>query len=281
MSVVRPAAVLLVCLLPAGGCGQRSAASRNTARKVTLLEAEVLFRRRADPAAFDEALRLYLSLAERGQTGPDVLGRLGRAFALRGYLVGGELGHVDLRTGRDYALQCLLHSGEFHSLVEAAGGVMTPEAAGVLTDETFCLAWATLSWARLLHEQGPAGSAIDLENLEAMGQRLAALGGEEFGNGRALHALGLTAALRPRAFGGDFSEAETALRSACALSPDRLTPRVDLAEYVLLPMRREAEARDVLETVVEAPPLTSSPDQPENDRAQQRAVALLGLVEAR
>ena len=276
MRSVRVLAALSFLVFSLGGCAQRAATLRGAERRLALLEAEALFRQRADPNAFDEALRLYLSLTERGGGDPEVLGRLARAFTLRGYRVGGSAGHIDLRTGRDYALQCLLATGEFASIVEAAGGVMTPEAAAVLTDETFCLAWSTLPWARLLHEQGPAGSAIDLETLEAMGRRLGQLGGPEFGAGRAFHVQGLTAALRPRAFGGDFSEAEALLRKAMVLSPARLTPSVDLAEYVLLPDGRASEASVLLQTVSDARPSPDSPDRPENDRAQQRARVLLG-----
>ena len=86
--------------------------------------------------------------------------------------------------------------------------------------------------------------------------------------GRALHVQGLTAALRPRAFGGDFSEAEALLRRAMVLSPDRLTPLVDLAEYVL---RRSRLQASVLLQATPTRPLPDSPDRPKTTSPAARS----------
>lgn len=279
--VLLPTRALLVSLAfvvgpGSSGCAGRRNGSLDGARALALAEADLLFKQRADPEAFQAALRAYLKLEGKTERDPRVLWRLGRAFALRGYRTGGDAGHIDLRTGRDYALQCLLLDSDFGSVVQASGGVVTPDAIeGLTTSSLPCLAWATLPWARLLHEQGPAGSAIDLEALEAMGAKLLELGGEDFGAGRALHARGLTQALRPRAFGGDLESARTSLRRAAELAPHRLTPQVDLAEYALLPAGDTLGAERVLQAVMTATTDTDNPDQPENLRAQDRAASLL------
>lgn len=265
----------LVILL---SCSQRRGRGAAGVIAQELATADALFAQRADPAALEAAIRAYLDLHRRLPGDSRVLWRLSRAYTLRGYAADGPDRVNDMLTGREYGLRCLLQRPEFAASVQGTSGVVTADALVDLTEGDLpCLAWSTLSWARWLHARGPAGAAIDLDVVEAMGRKVAELGGESFGGGRALAAEGLALSLRPLMLGGTLEEARQALEQAAAAAPDRLTPKADLALLVLIPQGKTAAADAVLREILDHPVRESESDHPENLRAQQRARQALGL----
>ena len=165
---------------------------------------------------------------------------------------------------------------EFAGVVEGAGGVVTPDAVERLVeDDLGCLVWATLSWGRWLHWQGPAGAAIDLEVVEAMGAHTQLLAGDDFARGGA--AAGLAYSARPRLLGGTPDRARAAFEAAIALEPGRLTPQVDLALLVLRPAGESEAASARLRAAAEAPLDEGDPDAAEDQRARERARIALGM----
>ena len=112
---------------------------------------------------------------------------------------------------------------------------------------------------------------MDVHVIEGLGDRTLALGGEDFGSGRALAIHGVTASLRPTLTGEGWDAAEESLRKATALAPERLTPKVDLALYVLRPQGRDAELRALLQEVLDHPLVDDDPNRPENERKRRAA----------
>jgi hypothetical protein len=269
--------LLFASLLPAGpGCAARRAARQGSGLARDLDAADALFELRGQPGGASAAIRALLDIDGLHPDNPRVLWRLSRAYTLEGYRAGPPTGKGDLLTGREYALHCLSLQAEFAGVVEGAGGVVTPDAVERLVeDDLGCLLWATLSWGRWLHWQGPAGAAIDLEVVEAMGAHTQRLSGDDFARGRA--AAGLAYSARPRLLGGSPDRARAAFEAAVALEPGRLTPRVDLALLVLRPAGEDQAASELLRAAAEAAVAEGDPDAPEDLRARARARSAIGL----
>ena len=82
-------------------------------------------------------------------------------------------------------------------------------------------------------------------------------------------------ALPPEPLEPDLAGARKAFAQASALSPGRLTPVVDLAQYVSAPEGKQGEWGALLGRVVETTVEQADPDRLENLAAIQRARALL------
>ena len=269
--------LLTASLLPvAPGCAARRAARQSSGLARDLAAADALFERRGEPDGSSAAIQALLDLDGQHPDNPRVLWRLARAYTLQGYRSGPKQGKGDLLTGREYALHCLALQPEFAGVVEGSGGMVTPEAVERLSeDDVGCLLWATLSWGRWLHWQGPAGAGIDLEVVESLGAQTRLLSGDGFARGRAAEGLAFSA--RPRLLGGTPQRARAAFEAAIALEPGRLTPQVDLALLVLFPAGDDQAARDRLREVADAVIPAGDADAPEDERAQARARSALGL----
>ena len=96
-----------------------------------------------------------------------------------------------------------------------------------------------------------------------------------YDGGRPYAALGLALALPPRPLEPKLGAARKALQKAMELSPERLTPVVDLAEFVSGPQGKEKEWRMLLKKVTGATVASGHPDGLENQAAIARAKALL------
>lgn len=272
--------VLLLTLLGLDlGCASRRSRRGNSALARELVAADAAFAQRADAEKEEEALRRLLDLQSRYPGEPGVMWRVSRAYTLRGYRAGPEAGEPDLRTGREVALRCLKLQPEFRGVVEGAGGTVTAEAVSRLgPDERPCMLWATVAWARWLHWQGPAGAALDLEAVEALGARGVAVGGGL--PDLVWEAQGLSASLRPALLGGDPAAASIHFELAREAAPDRLTLTVDQAVYALSRGGAPEEATPLLRQVVDAAERTDSEHAAENQRARERARAALDAQRA-
>ena len=136
------------------------------------------------------------------------------------------------------------------------------------------MTWTSIAWSRWLDERGVIGAAIDLEATVALAQRAVALKGE-YDKGRPQAALGLALALAPLPLQPDLEGARKALNRATAMAPSRLTPIVDLAQYVSAVEGKDGEWRALLERVVQQEVPENDPDRLENLAAIQRGQALL------
>ena len=259
---------------PATSCG---GARRDPALKAAR-DADLLWRARADPGGVEAALQAYLSVDEAHPDDQRVLWRLARMYTVMGYVEPNDaLRHY--ATAREFGLRCLMLQPSFAGVVQSRGGKVVPLAASELTEEDMeCLVWTVIAWSRWLEVRGSAGGGIDLGILQALGNQAAELGGG-WGAGRAYYAKGLSHALPPAVLDPNWKAAREAFEASIDAAPDRLTPKVDYALLVLRRTGEEEAANKLLEEVVAYVIPDSDAEKFEDQRAQVRARAALGLPE--
>ena len=199
----------------------------------------------------EAALQRYLALAEQYPDDHRVLSRLARALVLEG-MASADGARSSWQAARETGLHCLMTGAGFSSQVGASGGRVLPAAvARIPPEHAACAAWTAEAWARQAALRGGAGVALDLPAIQALAAHAVRHPGSGVRAGQAQATLGLSLALTPVAHispdgGAPRAEAREALERAIELAPDRLLPRVDLAEYVLLPAGEDAAARGLL-----------------------------------
>ena len=259
------ALIFLVCCV--GGPRERS----NLAGRM-IRSGDQLFSERMDPTAIRRAIDEYEAGVSKYPAEPRPLGRLARAYTLfeYGHAAIGEGGYA---TARQYGLQCLMMEPAFGGLVSAAGGQVTKRAVATLDRGRIgCMTWTAIAWSRWLDQRKVIGASIDLEAVQALAKRAVDVF-PDYDDGRPYAALGLALAIPPAPLNPDLAAARVAFGQAVMRAPGRLTPSVDLAEFVSGPEGKEAEWRAILSRVAAANP--SGPDALENSAAIQRAEALL------
>ena len=97
----------------------------------------------------------------------------------------------------------------------------------------------------------------------------------KYDNGRPYAALGLALALPPKPLKPKLKKATEAFRAAMEMAPTRLTPKVDYAQYVVAVQGQQVQWSRLLNEVINTPVDEEDPDRMENQRAIQRARALL------
>ncbi|MEC8425646.1 MAG: hypothetical protein VX000_17790, partial [Myxococcota bacterium] len=170
----------------------------------------------------------------------------------------------------------------FASVVSGAGGRVTPAAVKqVSPGHEACATWTAEAWARQAADRGGGGVALDLPAIQALAAKGLEAPGTRGDAAQSQATLGLALALTPgpllRADGRDERErARKALQAAIDLAPARPLPRVDLAQFVLLPSGQSEAARRLLEGVLAQPVALDAP--PGDGWARQRAASLLGSM---
>lgn len=237
--------------------------------------ADLIWRARADPGGLDQALQGYLTLNTRFPDDSRVLWRLVRLYTLMGDRDPDEaIRHY--ATAKEFGLQCLMLQPSFSGLVTSRGGRVVGKAAAELTEEDReCLVWTVIAWSRWVQARGPGGVGIDLEPLQALGNRGAEIAGG-WGMGRGYHAQALALSLPPPSLGPDYKGAKAACDKAIEAAPGRLVAQVDCAEHVLRPMGASEEADRILRSVAEITPSTEDANLLEDRIAVARACRALG-----
>ena len=232
------------------------------------------FTRRAEPGLLDAAIGTYLDALSLNREDPRVLARLARAYATRAY-ANPDTAAQDDATARSMGLRCLLTDPDLQATVTAAGGLLTNRGISALPFAMApCALWTALAWARSLAAAGVAGAAIDLRTVQLLAERAVALDpAQERGLGEAV--LGLVLALPPQPLHPDLDGAERHLRASIASAPGRLTPAVDLAEWVLARRGDAVAWKTTLEQIANTPLEPTDPDLLENRRAVERAKTAL------
>jgi len=261
-----------VAVLVAIGCG----GNRRDPVLRAVRPADQAWRKRADPGGLDTALQAYLNVDQAYPEDSRVLWRLSRMYTM----LGDESPADAVRhyaTAREFGLRCLMLEPSFAGLVISRGGRVVPAAAAELTEESKeCLVWTTIAWTRWVRARGTAGVGLDHAVLSAMGARAAELAGD-WGSGRGHYAHGLALALPPPALSPDLKGAKAAFERAIDAAPERYTPKVDLALYVLQPMGKTDKASAMLREVAEATIPADDPEKLEDRHAINRARAALGM----
>ena len=260
--------VLLALVL---GCGGASRERANLAARI-IRSGDASYANRETLAELDNAIQWYLSGVREFPTEPRPLGRLARAYTVRAYAHPDD-GLEGFVTAREFGLKCLMMEDAFGGLVAAAGGNVTVRAVDTLDSSRIgCMTWTSIAWARWLDQRGVVGASIDLDAVQALARRAVAVQ-PAYDGGRPYAALGLALALPPEPLKPDLVGARKAFGSASRISPDRLTPIVDLAQYVSAPEGKADEWNALLKRVVDSP--VGGSEALENKAAIQRARALL------
>ncbi len=255
------------------GCGAKNKDKSGVWRKI-VRNGDELYLQRADLAELDKAIESYLSGLQDFPTEPKILGKLSRAHAARAYGHPAE-GVEGYATARRYGLECLMSDPAFQGLVQSQGGSITPRAVEtVKADRVDCLTWTTLAWSRWMDDRGVMGTSIDLPAVKILAKRAVEVD-PKYDDGRPYAALGLALALAPKPLKPKLKQAREAFKQAMELAPNRLTYKVDLAQYVSAPEGKRKEWARTLNQVVKAAPIDKDPDLLENRQAIQRARALL------
>jgi hypothetical protein len=264
---------MIGCMFVVFGCGPKDRARNELAVRI-LRNGDARFAARSDLVDLDRAIQWYLSGAREFPTEPKLLGRLARAYTVRAYAHPDD-GLDGFVTAREFGLRCLMLEDAFGGLVQSAGGAVTKRAVGTLEPNRIgCITWTSLAWSRWLDERGVVGASIDLGATQALAEKAVSLNGQ-YDGGRPYAALGLALALPPEPLGPDLEGARKAFAEASRLSPDRLTPVVDLAQYVSAAEGKQAEWEALLGRVVETTLAQDASDGLENSAAIQRARSLL------
>lgn len=228
------------------------------------------FRARTDPERLDAAIAIYTEAQAISAEDPRLLARLTRAYAAKAYGYP-ETSREAYRLAREMGLRCLRGVPELQGAVVGAGGVLTVVAVeAVDEDRAECALWTAWAWARGLNDLSRTGAAVDLNVLQALARRVYRLS-PELEDGLPAAAYGLAIALPPLPLQPDLDRAERLLRESIEASPERLTPRVDLALLVAA-RRGEVETwRSLLAEVVATELSAGGPHALENRRAVARA----------
>ncbi len=235
---------------------------------------DALYQDRVDPRKLDQAIQWYLSGSREFSDSGQMLGRLARAYVAKSY--GFPVDGVDgFATARQFGLACLKTEASFGGLLSSTGGEITTKAiASLQIDRVDCMTWTSIAWSRWLAERGVVGAGIDLGATTDLARRAVKLQAD-YDGGRPYAALGLALALPPSPLEPRLGAARKALKQAQELSPTRLTPVVDLAEFVSAPQGKNDEWLRLLERVARAQVDPEDPDLLENQAAIARAKALL------
>lgn len=269
-------AILTGLLLAA--CGHLDRRSRGPGFDERLAQVDELLRQREEVAKLDQALALIDELMLDMGDDPRLLYRLSMARYAQGYgFAADEPPPLRLyEAGRETAWRCLYQDPAFEGVLTSTGGHIGPAAADRIGEEQArCLLWLVANWTRWLALRDPAGLAIDLQPLQVLADRAVELGT----GGRRAQALGLAGlsrALAPTALGPDLEEARKLMLRAVEQDPHNLSLRVDLAEYVYGPLEDRVSYRESLEAALAISPDTGGRWVLENQRAHERARALLG-----
>jgi len=263
----------IVGLLILVACSSKNREQSGLWRKI-VRNGDKLYAERVDLRALDQAIQWYLSGDREFPDEPRVLGKLSLAYAARAY--GHPGGGLDgFATARRYGLECLRTDPSFDGLLQASGGAVTRRAVETLqADMVECMTWTSLAWARWMDQRGVIGTSIDLPAVKSLARRAVEVA-PEYDGGRPHAALGLALALAPKPLGPKLKRARKSFEQAIERSPTRLTPIVDLAQYVSAPEGNTEEWSRLLNQVVSSPIVADDPDILENKRAIQRAEALL------
>ena len=272
--------VFVTCLLMAWtGCAFFKGHKRDPVGKILVIP-DRLFAKQGDPNALDEAIEGYLSLLVRAPEDQRVLGRLARAYTVRGS-AHPQGGVGDLVVAREFGLRCLVLDPSFAGLVETAGGRITAESVSVLESDAntqfeACLVWTTIAWSRWIVSRGVWSAAADLDAVEALGRHAAKIA-PDYGQGRAFQAQGLALALRPPLLDGqgNIEAARESFMEARQRSPDRLLIRVEQAELIEAREGNRSEWEALLREAASAIPSKSGEDRLENLHAKTRAKSAL------
>jgi len=255
------------------GCGGKDGRATDLSQKI-IRSGDKRYAGRADVARLDQSIQWYLSGNREFPDSAKMMGRLARAYVARAY--GHEQAGVEgYATARRFGLACLKTELAFGGLVGSAGGEITAKAISTLeVDRIGCMTWTSIAWSRWLAERDVVGAGIDLGATIALARRAVELK-PGYDGGRPYAALGLALALAPEPLSPKLGSARKALDQAIELSPGRLTPLVDKAEFISAPQGKKREWRQLLEQVAQADLQTSDPDLLENRAAIARAKALL------
>ena len=263
--------VTVLCALFLTGCATGPRERSNQSARF-IRSGDQVYSQRIDRAELGRAIEYYQQGTLRYPSEPRPLGRLARAFTVSEYGHGGSVSN-GYESARSYGLQCLMLEASFGGLVSAAGGKLTRRAVETLErDRIGCMTWTSIAWARWLVARDVVGASIDIEAVQMLAARAVEVF-PTYDGGRPYAALGLALALPPSPFKPDLKAARVAFGHAARISPNRLTPIVDLAEFVSAPQGRESEWNALLNRVVSSDP--GEVDTLENNAAIQRAEALL------
>jgi tetratricopeptide (TPR) repeat protein len=255
------------------GCGVKKK-GKSGLWKTIIKNGDALYLARNEAGELDRAIQWYLSGVREFPQQPQMKGRLSRAYVARAYGLGAD-GLDGYATAREFGLECMKIDASFGGLVSAAGGAVTPQAVAVLGPEFVeCMTWTSIAWSRWLDERGVIGASIDLPAVKALARRAVELQ-PDYDGGLPSAALGLALALAPKPLKPKLKQARKAFEVAIAAAPERLSYRVDLAQYVVAAEGRQEEWVQLLEGVVDTIPAELDPDRLENARAIIRARALL------
>lgn len=230
-----------------------------------------------DPLGREAALQRYLALLDRSPDDHRVLARVARALVIQG-MADPPAARGSWQAAREYGLRCLMVGSGFAGRVSASGGRVTPAAVARMSPEhQACAAWTAEAWSRQAALRGGGGVALDLPAIQALAGGAAEAPTRLAAASQTQGTLGLSLALTPDALRGrdgpdERERARAAFQAASEASPDRLLPRVDLAEYVLIPNGEVGAARALLAGVRDADPARLAP---EDTWARHRAEQLL------
>ena len=239
-----------------------------------LTNGDALYLERADLRELDKAIQWYLSGVREFPDHAKLMGRLARAYTVRAYAHPPD-GLDGFVTAREFGLRCLMTEPAFGGLVQSSGGAVTVRAVETLeSDRIGCMTWTSIAWSRWLDQRGVIGASIDLEATIALAKRAVDVKAD-YDKGRPYAALGVALALAPAPLEPDLEGARKALNQATMIAPSRLTPIVDLAQYVSAVEGKDGEWRALLQRVVDQEVAEADPDRLENLAAIQRAQALL------
>ena len=253
-----------------------SSAKRDRSNLATriLTNGDSVYLGRANLEELDKAIGLYLGGVNDFPGHAKLMGRLARAYTVKAYAHPSDESEGFV-LAKEFGLRCLMTEPAFGGLVQSSGGAVTVRAVETLeSDRIGCMTWTSLAWSRWLDERGVVGAAIDLEATIALAQRAVAVKGD-YDKGRPYAALGLALALAPLPLEPDLPGARKAFNQASMNAPSRLTPIVDLAQYVSAVEGKEGEWRALLDRVAQHELSVDDPDRLENTAAIQRAQALL------
>jgi hypothetical protein len=260
-------------VLVVSGCAGKKRRAADRSQRI-IRSGDRLYSERADSGQLDKAIQWYLSGSREFPDSAKMKGRLARAYAVRAY--GHPEGGQDrYATARDFGLSCLKTELAFGGLVGSAGGEITTKAIATLEEDRIgCMTWTSIAWSRWLAARGVIGASIDLGATAGLAGRAVELK-PGYDGGRPYAALGLALALPPPPLKPKLGAARAALQEAISLSPTRLTPVVDLAEFVSAAQGKQAEWHRLLSGVLASELRDDDPDRLENQAAIRRAKALL------